>query len=177
MIANQPDRTPESAVTGTATRKLFFALWPGDAERAALAALQADVKGRLTPPAKLHLTLAFLGHLPAAGVPALLDIRAALAVPPVRLVFDCYGYFARPRIAWAGMTQVPAELVALHDDLVRRLGAAGFSAATHGSFKPHVTLAREAKEAPPDAPPAPVVWNVREAVLVESLPDGRYVPF
>ena len=143
MIANQPD----DPAAGAPTRKLFFALWPDEQERAALAALQAQVTGRLTPPAKLHMTLAFLGHLSAASVPALLEIRAALAVPPLTLVFDCYGYFARPRIAWAGMTRVPDELVALHEDLVRRLGQAGFSAATHGAFKPHVTLAREAKQA------------------------------
>jgi 2'-5' RNA ligase len=174
MIAKQPDQPPANAAASTPARKLFFALWPGEAERAALAALQSQVTGRLTPPAKLHVTLAFLGHLPAASVPVLLDIRAALAVPPLSLVFDCYGYFARPRIAWAGMTHVPPELVALHEDLVRRLADAGFSAATHGSFKPHVTLAREAKQAPPGAPDVPVVWTVREVVLVESMADGRY---
>jgi 2'-5' RNA ligase len=172
MIANPPTGMP----AGPATRKLFYALWPDAADRAALAALQAGVAGRLTPPAKLHLTLAFLGQVPADAVPALLDICDALALPPLDLVLDCYGYFARPRIAWAGMTQVPPALVTLQEDLVRRLEAAGFSAATHGEFRPHVTLAREAREAPAAAPPAPVVWQVDAAVLVESLPDGRYVP-
>jgi 2'-5' RNA ligase len=151
-------------------------LWPDDATRDALAALQAPVSGRLTPPGKLHLTLAFLGHVPADVTPALLAIRDRLDVPPMHLAIDCYGYFARPRIAWAGMTQVPAGLVALHEELVRELEAAGFSAATHGAFKPHVTLAREARQAPPQVPAAPVAWTVDRAVLVESLPDGRYVP-
>ena len=175
MIANEPEEMPNERPGAAATRKLFFALWPDAPSRAALATLQAPVAGRLTPAAKLHLTLAFLGHVPADRVAALLAIRDALAVPPLRLAIDCYGYFARPRIAWAGMTRVPAELVALHEDLVRRLEAAGFSAATHGAFKPHVTLAREARHAPPDAPATPVVWEVDRAVLVESLPDGRYV--
>ena len=172
MIANEPDEQPNAGPT----RKLFFALWPDDAARAALAALQAPIAGRLTPPAKLHLTLAFLGRVPAGAAPALLAIRDRLHVPPLRLSIDCYGYFTRPRIAWAGMTQVPAGLVALHEELVRALEAGGFSAATHGAFKPHVTLAREAKQAPPEAPAAPVVWTVDRAVLVESLPDGRYAP-
>jgi RNA 2',3'-cyclic 3'-phosphodiesterase len=182
MIANVPEELPneespdEGRPAAGATRKLFFALWPDGAARAALAALQAPVAGRLTPAAKLHLTLAFLGHVPAGRVPALLGIRDRLAVPPLRLVLDCYGYFARPRIAWAGMTQVPADLAALHAELVRELEAAGFSAATHGAFKPHVTLAREARHAPPGAPATPVVWEVDRAVLVESLPDGRYAP-
>ncbi|WEF31412.1 RNA 2',3'-cyclic phosphodiesterase [Pseudoduganella chitinolytica] len=169
MIANHPD-----ASTNEATRKLFFALWPDDAQRAALVALQAGMQGRLIPPAKLHITLAFLGHLPATAVPTLLAILHALPVPPLALSIDCYGYFARPRIAWAGMTQPPAALLDLQAELVRRLVAAGFSTATHGSFKPHVTLAREAREAP-SGTFAPVPWHGARAVLVESLPGGEYV--
>jgi len=172
MIANHPEDPANSAME----RKLFFALWPGQAARADLAALQAGVEGRLTPRDKLHLTLAFLGRQPAPAVPALLDILHALVVPPMRLEIDCYGYFARPRIAWAGMTQVPPALEALQADLVGRLEAAGFSAATHGSFKPHVTLAREAGHAPAAPPVAPVVWEVMEVALVESLPSGVYAP-
>ncbi|AVR95070.1 RNA 2',3'-cyclic phosphodiesterase [Pseudoduganella armeniaca] len=169
MIANHPEAT-----TNGPTRKLFYALWPDDAERAALAALQAGVRGRLIPPAKLHITLAFLGHLPAAAVPTLLQILAALPLPPLALSIDCYGYFAKPRIAWAGMTQPPAALLDLQAELARRLEVAGFSTATHGSFKPHVTLAREAQEAP-SGTFAPVPWHGARAVLVESLPGGEYV--
>jgi RNA 2',3'-cyclic 3'-phosphodiesterase len=169
MITNHPADTPIAA-----TRKLFYALWPNDAQRAALAALQAGVQGRLIPRAKLHITLAFLGQQPADSVPALLAILAELALPPLRLEIDCYGYFARPRIAWAGMTQVPTPLIELQENLVRRLEAAGISAATHGSFKPHVTLARESREAP-TASFAPVIWQVDRAALVESLPGGEYI--
>jgi len=170
MITNHPAET-----TNMPTRKLFYALWPNDAERAALAALQAGVQGRFTPRAKLHITLAFLGQQPADTVPTLLAILEELTLPPLRLEIDCYGYFARPRIAWAGMTQVPQPLMDLQADLVRRLEADGISAATHGSFKPHVTLARESREAPPATPFAPVIWQVDRAVLVESLPGGEYV--
>jgi len=170
MITNHPAET-----TNTPTRKLFYALWPNDAERAALAALQAGVQGRYTPRAKLHITLAFLGQQPADTVPTLLAILDELSLPPLRLEIDCYGYFARPRIAWAGMTQVPQPLLDLQADLVRRLEAAGISAATHGTFKPHVTLARESREAPPAAPFSPVLWQADRAVLVESLPSGEYV--
>ena len=170
MITNHPTDT-----TVAATRKLFYALWPNDAERAALAALQAGVRGRPTPCARLHITLAFLGQQPVDTVPMLLAILDELILPPLRLEIDCYGYFARPRIAWAGMTQVPSPLLELQADLVRRLEAAGISAATHGSFKPHVTLARESREAPDATPFAPVTWQVDRAVLVESLPGGEYV--
>jgi 2'-5' RNA ligase len=39
-----------------------------------------------------------------------------------------------------------------------------------------VTLARVASEAPAVVPATPVTWHVDQVVLVESLPDGRYVP-
>lgn len=165
MIANHP------------SLKLFFALWPDAPTRDALARLQAPVAGRHTPHDKLHLTMAFLGQQPVDALPALLDILESVPVSPMRLVVDCYGYFTRPRIAWAGVTAPPAELLAMQADLIARLAAAGFSTATHGTFKPHITLAREARGAPPDEMTAPVVWDVRELALVESVTaNGKYRP-
>ncbi len=164
MIANQ------------AGHKLFFALWPDEDARQALVRLQQGVQGRLIPPAKLHLTMAFLGQQPPDALPLLLGILQATPVPPLRLEIDCYGYFRRPRIAWAGMRAPPPALLEAQAGLMARLEAAGFSAATHGAFKPHITLAREAKEAPGEFSHAPVVWEVEGLALVESMPDGRYVP-
>ncbi len=157
--------------------KLFFALWPDAPTRDALARLQAPVAGRHTPRDKLHLTMAFLGQQPADALPALLNILEGVPVPPMELVVDCYGYFSRPRIAWAGMTAPPAELLAMQADLIARLEAAGFSTATHGAFKPHITLAREARAAPPEQVTAPVVWDVSQLALVESdTSTGKYRP-
>lgn len=164
MIAKQP------------AHKLFFALWPDAATRQALVRLQQPVHGRLIPPDKLHLTMAFLGQQPAEALPALQAILAASTMPALELHIDCYGYFTRPRIAWAGMTAPPEALLAAQAELMARLEAAGFSAATHGAFKPHVTLAREANEAPALFGAAPVVWKVGGLALVESMPDGAYVP-
>ncbi|KRC00064.1 RNA 2',3'-cyclic phosphodiesterase [Duganella sp. Root198D2] len=163
-------------ITKQAGHKLFFALWPDDAVRQALVRLQTPVRGRLIPPEKLHLTMAFLGQQPAEALPVLLGILHATHVPPLQLTLDCYGYFKRPHIAWAGMGTAPGGLLAAQAELMSRLAAAGFSAATHGEFKPHVTLAREAKEAPAEFGAVPVVWNVEGLALVESMPDGRYVP-
>jgi 2'-5' RNA ligase len=157
--------------------KLFFALWPDAPTRDALARLQAPVAGRHTPRDKLHLTMAFLGQQPADALPTLLDILEAVPVPPMRLVVDCYGYFTKPRIAWAGLTAPPDALLAMQVDLMARLEAAGFSTATHGAFKPHITLARDARHAPPGEVAAPVAWDVRELVLVESVTaSGKYRP-
>jgi RNA 2',3'-cyclic 3'-phosphodiesterase len=160
-----------------AKRKLFFALWPDPATRAALAQLLPLVPGRPIPPAKLHLTLAFLGQQEETRLPALLAILARLAVPAMQLRIDCFGYFVRPHIAWAGMAQPPAALLDMQAQLMAELTAAGFDPATHGAFKPHITLAREAKHAPPDTPFAPVLWNVSQVALVESvMATGEYLP-
>ncbi|WP_342117911.1 RNA 2',3'-cyclic phosphodiesterase [Pseudoduganella sp. OTU4001] len=164
MIAKQP------------AHKLFFALWPDETARQALVRLQQPVRGRLIPPEKLHLTMAFLGQQPAEALPVLLGILAASTMPALALTIDCYGYFKRPHIAWAGPSAPPQALLDAQADLMERLEAAGFSAATHGEFKPHITLAREAKEAPAEFSAAPVVWNVSGLALVESMPNGAYVP-
>lgn len=159
-----------------AEHKLFFALWPDGEARQALARLQQPVHGRLIPPEKLHLTMAFLGRQPADALPVLLAILREVRLPPMRLEIDCYGYFRRPRIAWAGMSAPPPALLSAQAELMERLEAAGFSAATHGEFKPHITLAREAQEAPAGFAGEPVVWRVERLALVESMPDGAYVP-
>ncbi|KQW89206.1 hypothetical protein ASC94_22445 [Massilia sp. Root418] len=172
MITNQPP----DAIIQPSGHKLFFALWPDEDTRAALAGLQPLAPGRAIAPAKLHLTLAFLGQQPAAALAPLLAILEGLAVPELRLRIDCLGYFQRPRIAWAGMSTPPPALLALQAELMARLEAAGFSAATHGQFKPHVTLARDAQSAPPATPFAPVPWRAAEVALVESFPSGIYLP-
>jgi 2'-5' RNA ligase len=172
MITNQPS----DAIIQPSGHKLFFALWPDEDTRAALARLQPLAPGRAIAPAKLHLTLAFLGQQPAAALAPLLAILEGLAVPELPLRVDCLGYFQRPRIAWAGMTAPPPALLAMQAELMAKLEAAGFSAATHGQFKPHVTLAREAKSAPSAAHFDPVPWHAREVALVESFPSGIYAP-
>jgi 2'-5' RNA ligase len=173
MITNQPS----DAIIQPSGHKLFFALWPDEDTRAALARLQPLAPGRAIAPAKLHLTLAFLGQQPAAALAPLLAILEGLAVPALPLRVDCLGYFQRPRIAWAGMTAPPPALLARQAELMAKLEAAGFSAATHGQFKPHITLAREAKQAPAATAFAPVSWNVAQVALVESvMATGDYVP-
>ena len=172
MITNQPS----DAIIQPSGHKLFFALWPDEDTRAALARLQPLAPGRAIAAAKLHLTLAFLGQQPATALAPLLAILDELAVAELRLRVDMLGYFQRPRIAWAGMSAPPPALSALQAELMARLEAAGFSAATHGEFKPHITLAREAKCAPPAAQFDPIPWHATEVALVESFPNGIYMP-
>lgn len=155
-------------------QKLFFALWPAPAERDALAPWQTLVRGRPVVTANLHLTLAFLGWQPAAAVAPLMTILDGLHVPPLRLEFDMLGYFSGQRIAWAGMRVPPPALLALQEQLTGALAQAGFTADSHGPFRPHVTLTRHAP-APEALITTPVTWHHTEVALMRSgTPDGVY---
>jgi 2'-5' RNA ligase len=157
----------------TESLRLFYALWPDDATRAALADLQSRVEGRRTHYANLHITLAFLGEQPVTLLPELKQILTELPRPDIALVLDRVGYFNRPRIAWAGMSAVPEALNALHHDLTEALVRHRIVAAKHTSFRPHVTLARDAPP-PDDFPFDAIHWRARQMALIQSKagPDG-----
>lgn len=157
--------------------RLFFALWPDPASRAALARMQQQVAGRAVPAANLHLTLAFLGRQPGAALAPLRQILAELDCPALTLNIDCFGHFSGQRIAWAGMRAPPPALLALQAALVARLRLAGFEPDAHGPFRPHVTLARQAPAPELGCEPgcAPLLWPVRQLALLESgAADGLY---
>lgn len=152
------------------SKRLFYALWPDAAVRTALHRLQRQLQleGRPIPAAKLHITLAFLGQQPVSVLPALQTILTRLQGPEMTLTLDRIGYFKRPRIAWVGMQQVPDALAALQQDLESLLAQQAIAYTPSTTFKPHVTLVRDA--AAPDAVScAPIAWNANEVALVESV--------
>jgi 2'-5' RNA ligase len=110
---------------------------------------------RLVRPESIHLTLAFIGDIPAARVPALVGAveQAAAGLPVFTLRAEGLGMFPnarRPRVVWAGVQGDPADrarLEALHAQLGPALQAAGFSADPR--FDPHLTLGRVGDRATP----------------------------
>jgi RNA 2',3'-cyclic 3'-phosphodiesterase len=156
--------------------RLFYALWPDDAVRDALTALQAPLRGRLTQRANLHLTLAFLGAQPVSLLPVLQGILQELPYADIPLVIDRSGHFAQRRIAWAGMRLVPPELRMLHGALERLLEQHHIEFDRRPEFKPHVTLARNA-DAPPEMPDTPIHWRADHAALVQSENENGAVGY
>lgn len=149
--------------------RLFYGLWPDAATRAAFAALQADVGGTPSRPGKLHLTMAFLGQRDAREVPALQAILDEVPASAMTLCFDHFSFFSKAQLSWAALRETPPTLLALRAQLMQRLACAGLASAfEHDRFTPHVTLARKAGP-PPKAPFAPLVWQARQLVLVESV--------
>jgi 2'-5' RNA ligase len=151
--------------------RLFYALWPDDATREALLAMQMQVRGRRTKAGHLHATLAFLGEQPLEHLPLLEELLAGLPNDAITLQIDRIGYFKRKRIVWAGSHAVPDTLINLQLALAQALTQQGIEFDRRNDFTPHITLARDA-EPPSDRPFEPFTWGVRKIALVRSLQEG-----
>lgn len=151
---------------------LFYALWPDEETRVRLASLQTYVHGRLTRPANLHLTLAFLGSQPDAMLPVLRSIVTRLDFKPMTLDIDQLDHFKKNRIAWAGLRDMPPKLAQLRNSLVKELSRKGINADTMRTFKPHVTLARNASP-PENRSFAAIRWRANHLVLARSPLPGE----
>ncbi len=160
--------------------RLFFALWPDDRVRIALAAaagaLRKACDGRTTPAENLHMTLAFIGDVPAGRLPELQHIAAGLGAASFALTLDCIGWWRTQRLVWAGTTACPHDLASLVDRLAARLHADGFRTERRG-FKPHVTLLRDARTTPARENIEPLRWHAEDFVLACSEPAVRGVRY
>ena len=92
----------------------------------------------------VHVTLKFIGEMPAERVPAIEEaLRAAGVAEPVAARFRGVGFFPNerhPRVFWAGVEASP-NLAELARDVDQRLSRLGIAAETR-EFRPHLTLAR-----------------------------------
>lgn len=149
-------------------RRLFYALWPDDVTRSALARLQFELHGNKTRYRNFHITLAFLGDQPSTMLPDLQDILAHLEGVEMRLQLDKIGYFARQRIAWAGMSNEPPGLSQLQTHLTAQLSEHHVQFESRAVFRPHITLVRDADD-PGRLEFPPIVWHAKQVTLMQSL--------
>ena len=161
----------------TPQQRVFFALWPDEAVREALSRLAKHLEGdgRPVPAGHLHLTLAFPGTVPSGVVSRLVARMYSVEVPAIRLRLDALGYFARPRIAWVGPSEVPETLVELANALNGLCAEAGVRMEQR-SFRPHVSLRRGVTRFQPARFP-PLDWMTDRIVLVESGGNGHPGPY
>ncbi|MGY1600899.1 RNA 2',3'-cyclic phosphodiesterase [Geodermatophilus sp. SYSU D00815] len=171
---------------------MFFAVDPSPEARAHLAAAVAPLRGapgepRWTAPERWHLTLLFLGDVPAGKVPALVEAAgpAVAAAAPMTLRVAGVGRFGsrrRPQVAWAGLAGDVRGLTAL----AGRLAGVARSlrlAVEERPYEPHLTLGRWRPGRPADgsvvdrlAGYAGPDWPVTEVLLLRSHlgPAPRY---
>jgi 2'-5' RNA ligase len=157
--------------------RLFLALWPGPAVRLRLAAVRDAWRfvAGASPvrDERLHMTLHFLGDVPARRVR---ELQAALQLPhpACELLLDRCDVW-KNGCAVLEPSQLPAELGAMHQGLALALQAEGVRVEPR-PFRPHVTLARRALQSQPPGAVEPVRWPVRGYVLVRShlAPPSNY---
>lgn len=160
--------------------RLFFALWPDDDARDALAALArsrlAPGTGRLVPAENIHLTLVFLGRVDRRLRDCAERVASRLSVRAFTLEFLRIGYWPRPRVVWSAPQHTPALLTELASTLSNALVECGHEP-TAKPFRAHVTLARKVRGPLRETRHAPVRWpvNAFHLVISETLPEGaRY---
>ena len=154
-------------------QRLFFALWPDNGLRQAIASLQGlrNVKdfGRRIPLDNIHITLAFLGNVDKARKECIAHEAGSMHGRSFKLVLDRLGYWSRPQILWLGPSHIPHELESLSEMMNARLLKCGMTSEER-PYKPHLTLARNVKKPPPRIKIEPVTWDVKRYSLMESLP-------
>jgi 2'-5' RNA ligase len=172
--------------------RLFFALWPSAAERAALAAWQPPLRercgGRAMRADTLHATLVFLGDVAEHRLEALYLAAQETEFADFALNLATAHYWGHNHIVYAAPDVIPPQLADLVSELELNLRRHRFRFEQR-AYKPHITLLRHAKwsdapkagnpsptsgwtELTPGLPPMPAVrWRVRSFALVQSLSD------
>jgi len=169
-------------LSGAPARRLFFALWPDEAQRAALFHSARKVLrscgGRPVPLENLHVTLAFLGSVPDARLEELRAIagRAAGRFPPeaapLVLTFEHLVHFPQAQVlavlAASPQRRAPSgDARSLAATLTSETAAAGFTPDLK-PFRVHVTVARKVIRAPPARAIRAVEWTFGFFALIES---------
>jgi len=136
--------------------RLFLAIAVPEDIRTELRRLQLELEPLLPPravrwtkPEQFHLTLKFLGNVPATDIDALSRaVRAVCGVaPPMRLRAEGAGFFPEsgaPRVFWIDIKSVDGLLMGFQRQL--ELSVASFAMKQDAKkFTAHVTLARFGK--------------------------------
>ena len=164
------------------TDRLFFALWPDDSLRAGLQlrlpALVQAVRGKAQRPDQWHVTLEFLGAVPAERQAAVWAAADEVSAGPFDVTFDALDHWRRPQVYCLAATRTPALLGQLVAELRAALWAHGFVPESR-EYRPHVTLARKVRSAAAGPLEPAIHWPADRFALVRSVTDPaglRYEP-
>ncbi len=173
-----PAESRQQVTAKRATARVFFALWPSAESAGELGQIAREAAarfgGRATRPESIHLTLAFLGNVPEARLPALLAVAAAVSAEAFTLSINRLDFWAHNHLLWAGCSAPPAQLAELVSTLCEALRVAGFKTGrAGGEFSPHVSLVRRVPAGAVSSADCPLPvgtlrWPCSRFVLVRS---------
>lgn len=153
--------------------RLFYALWPDDVTRMALAeaATHIDIRdARAVRAENLHMTLHFLGEVDGDASSELAAATIAFEIAPFVLEIGTSGWWRGARVAWLAPYETPPELGQLCMELQAHLNSRGV-APDERPFRPHITMARKVRRAPRVSGSIAVHWPVNDFALVASQTD------
>jgi len=165
--------------------RLFFALRPDDVVREQIVRTAAELKdaqqirGRWLDPAKLHMTVQFLGDFINADevVPRAIRAATSLHVAPFEFALDRAASFSRHSNSPCVLCCAPeseAPLQELARELRTLLSAAGLGEYLEmRPYVPHLTIAYARSAIAEPIPIAPIVWLPRAIALIDSH-DGPH---
>jgi RNA 2',3'-cyclic 3'-phosphodiesterase len=150
--------------------RLFFALWPDvDVTRhltEKAAQLNLERRSRRIDPKNYHVTLAFVGEVPAAQLAVLQQIGQSLRASPFTFSCDSIEFWRESQVVVAAARAAPPGLL----DLWRKLNDA--IGLPREQLRPHVTLARKITQAPVSQAMSPVAWRATNFSLIRSDTGG-----
>lgn len=163
-----------------AIRRLFLAFWPAKSEQQrfhALAQLHRPTDNR-RPLAvhKLHMTLSFLGSVDAETERCVCGMAESLVWQPIEMQFNRLGWFAHPKVLWAGCSDVPPELKDLAATIQAGVTRCGIESELR-PFQPHITLARKVAQAPVQTVVETLTCLFDELCLVQSRSGDNGVSY
>lgn len=170
----------DSAGRSGARANTFFALLPPPPVRDAVAALQnrlaQALPGSVRPvmPINFHVTLVFLGAVPATAFDGLGTVAERLVMPRCGLELDRLGAFGPARVGWLGCSGLPGSLADFREALAASLAAAGHAIDAR-PWVPHLTLYRKLRTPLPRLDFEPIVWRCDDFALLRTEP-GRKGP-
>jgi 2'-5' RNA ligase len=139
--------------------RTFIAIELPEAVTRGLARTILELRERVATPdikwvsaGSIHVTLKFLGDVPAARISGITGVLADVcgSAVPLRLHVAALGAFPsarQPRVVWAGLAGDVEPLAALARAVDGALSRIGFAPESRG-FTPHLTLGRVRQEAP-----------------------------
>ena len=158
------------------TARLFFAVWPTPEVQRALGEIargaQHTCGGRAVPHSNIHLTLVFLGNLPRDCIAILEAVALKVQGHRFTLKVDRLEYWRHNRILWAGTRDTPEALQVLVTRLQDALAGADLKF-DRRPYVPHITLLRNARQAPAEDRCPEIAWPVDSFALMESAPRER----
>jgi RNA 2',3'-cyclic 3'-phosphodiesterase len=150
--------------------RVFFALRPDfEVTRQLIQVgrqLILESRSRRIDPKNYHMTLAFVGEVPAAKLAVLQQIGRSLHARRFNFSCNSIEFWREPQVVVAAARVAPPGLL----DLWRKLNDA--IGLPQERLRAHVTLARKVTQAPVPQAMSPVVWRATNFSLIRSDTGG-----